>query len=86
MTQAELTPMDRIESLSRELVAHYGGGPDPELRVAAKLLLVALDQFRRHGGVRWSDLTREYLAIAENDQDKFERILRANRSEKTDLP
>jgi len=82
MLQQNQTPLEQIESLCEELVAHYGSGEDRELRVAAKTLLVALDQFRRHGGYRWSSLVREYLSIAENDPDKWEHILRANRGEK----
>lgn len=75
------TPMEKIESLFDELVAHYGSGDDKELRVAAKMLMVALDRFRLHGGGEWSSLVREYVSIAVNDQEKFERILQANRSE-----
>lgn len=73
--------MTQIESLFDELVKHYGDGDDRELRVAAKLLMVALDRFRRHGGHEWPGLVREYTSIAVNDQERFEQILRANRSE-----
>ena len=86
MPEPALTPMERIESLSRELLSHYGDGPERELRVAAKLYLVALDQFRRYGGSNWPDLATEYLTIAKRDPEKFERILRANRSDKTARP
>lgn len=71
--------MERIEALFEELVAHYGEGDDRELRVAAKMLLVALDGFRRHGGSGWPALAREYLGLAVNDPEKFEQVLRANR-------
>lgn len=84
MQQHNQTPMTRIESLFEELVSHYGGGDDPELRVAAKMLMVALDRFRRHGGGEWSGLVREYTSIAVNEQERFERILNANRNEKMD--
>ncbi len=80
--QPDSTPLERIESLCAELTAHYGEGADRELRVAAKLLLVALDQFRRHGGYGWSSQVREYLSIAEYDAETFNAILRANRSDK----
>lgn len=73
--------MAKIETLFDELVKHYGDGDDRELRVAAKMLMVALDRFRRHGGFEWSNLVREYTSIAMSDQEKFDRILRANRSE-----
>jgi len=81
MPQENQTPMLQIESLFEELVQHYGEGDDRELRVAAKMLMVALDRFRRYGGYQWSSLVREYTNQALNDQEKFERILRANRSE-----
>jgi hypothetical protein len=82
MPQQNQTPMEQIESLCEELVTHYGGGEDRELRVAAKLLMVALDRFRRYGGYEWSNTVQEYVSIAVNDSEKFERILRANRNEK----
>lgn len=82
MPQLHQTPMVKIESLFEELVAHYGDGEDRELRVAAKMLMVALDRFRRHGGSGWAGLVREYTSIAVNDLERFELILRANRSEK----
>lgn len=84
MSQQNQTPMVQIESLFEELVAHYGDGEDRELRVAAKMLMVALDRFRRHGGGGWAGLVREYTSIAVDDLERFERILRANRSEKVE--
>lgn len=84
MHQQNQTPMTRIESLFDELVTHYGDGEDRELRVAAKMLMVALDRFRRHGGGEWPGLVREYIGIAVHDQEKFDRILKANRNEKID--
>jgi hypothetical protein len=77
------TPVEQIELLCEELATHYGDGNDRDLRIAAKLLLVALERFRQHGGPRWSSLVRDYLSIAEYDPDKFERILESNRSEKS---
>lgn len=82
MYQKNQTPMMQIEYLFEELVAHYGDGDDRELRVAAKMLIVALDRFRRYGGCEWSNLVREYMSIAVNDLEKFERIIHANRNEK----
>ena len=81
MSQQHLTPMEQIESLCDQLASHYGEGEGRELRVAAKMLLVAVDRFRRHGGLGWSNLVREYLEIAEHDPEKFERIINANRGE-----
>ena len=80
--QHNQTPMVRIESLFEELVAHYGEGDDRELRVAAKMLMVSLDRFRRHGGGEWSSLVREYMSIAVHDEARFERMLEANRGER----
>jgi hypothetical protein len=82
MSQKNQTPMEQIESMFNELVKHYGEGDDRELRVAGKMLIVALDRLRRHGGQNWSNLAWEYTSIAVNDQEKFDRILNANRSEK----
>ena len=82
MPQKNQTPVEQIESLCKELTKQYGDGEDRDLRVAAKLLLVALDRFRRHGGPGWPSLVREYLSIAEYETDKFDHILIANRSEK----
>ena len=75
------TPMERIESLCEELRTHYQDGEDRELRVAAKTMLVALDQFRRWGGNNWKNLVREYTEMALHDPEKFDRVLLANRSE-----
>jgi hypothetical protein len=81
MTPPTQTPLTQIEALFEELVKHYGDGDDRELRVAAKMLMVALDRFRQYGGGGWPNLVREYTSIAMNDPDKFERILIANRNE-----
>lgn len=76
------TPLERIEQLLVEIRPHYGDATDAELRIAAKLLLVALSQFRQYGGHNWQQLVQEYLDIATQHPEKFERILRSNRSEK----
>jgi hypothetical protein len=81
MTQQDRTPMEQIESLCKELVTHYGGGEDPQLLVAAKMLIVALDQFRRYGGRERSNQVQEYLSIAVHESGNYERILQANRNE-----
>jgi hypothetical protein len=74
------TPMERVEELFDELVAHYGDGDQRELRAAAKLLLVALSKFRAHGGPRWEDLMDEYVNALKHDPEKFARMLESNRS------
>lgn len=76
------TPLERIEQLCTDLRVHYGEATDSELRIAAKLLLVALTQFRDHGGPNWQNLVQEYVDIAARHPDKFEGILQSNRSEK----
>ena len=79
---SEMTPLERAEAVFQELVAHYGGAEDRELRAAAKLLLVALDKFRVHGGSNWSGLLDEYVDLAKRDPERFERILHGNRGKK----
>ena len=76
------TPMERIASTCDALTEHYQDGDDRELRIAAKALLVALDRFRRYGDHNWPDLVQEYLDLAAHDPEKFELILKSNRSEK----
>ena len=76
------TPLERIEQLSQELRDHYQHAEDCELRIAAKLMLVALDQFQRCGGPQWTSLVQEYVDTAVWDPAKFQRILRSNRGEK----
>jgi len=78
--RSESSPLECVERLHAELVAHYGGGEDPELRAAAKLLLVALDGFRRHGGESWDARVQEYLAIARDDPERFARIFAGHAS------
>jgi len=81
-----MTPVERVDLLYRELVAHYHEAPDAEVRAAVKLLLVAVDGLKRHGGSDWARLVYEYLAIAERDPERFERILRGNRANASSPP
>ena len=76
-----MTPLEKVEALYEELVAHYGEGEDREIRSAAKLLLVALAKFKEHGGPRGIAVVDEYLDLLKHDLDKFERIISSNRSE-----
>lgn len=75
-----MTPLERVESFYRELVEHYHEGSDPELRAAAKLLLVAIAELKRHGGPDWQGLLDEYVQIAKRDPERFDRMVRSNRS------
>jgi hypothetical protein len=76
-----MTPLNKVEALYEELVAHYGEGEDRELRAAAKLMLVALDKFKAHGGQRGIALADEYLDLLKLDPDKFDRIISTSRNE-----
>ncbi|MGB5735910.1 MAG: hypothetical protein WBM40_15850 [Thiohalocapsa sp.] len=78
------TPMERVEHLYADLVAHYGEGDQRELRAAAKILLVALSKFREHGGVHWQTLLDEYVDALKHDPQKFERMLESNRATSSD--
>lgn len=80
--EPNMTPLERAEAVFHELVAHYGAAEDRELRAAAKLLLVALDKFRVHGGADWSALLDEYVDLAKRDPERFQRILHGNRGKK----
>jgi hypothetical protein len=75
-----MTPVERVESLYRELVEHYHEAPDAGLRAAAKLLLVALSELKRHGGPGWKALLDEYVQIAKEDPERFDRMLQGNRT------
>ena len=74
-----VTPQEKIEALYDELCAHYASGEDREIRAAAKMLLVALDKFRKYGGANWKALLDEYITLVKEDPDKFERILQGQR-------
>lgn len=78
------TPMERVEQLYGDLVAHYGEGDKRELRAAAKILLVALSKFREHGGAQWQSLLEEYVDALKHDPQKFERMLESNRATSSD--
>lgn len=76
-----MTPLERAEILYQELVAEYGEGADPELRAAAKLLMVALINLKTYGGPGWQGLVNEYLFMLRDDPARFQRILDANRGQ-----
>lgn len=80
-----MTPLEKVEALFDELVQHYGEAEDREIRAATKLLLVAIAQLKTHDEHRWKGLMREYISLAEDDPDKFERILNSNRSTPNDV-
>ncbi len=75
-----MTPLERVEVFYQELVAHYHEAEDAELRAAAKLLLVAIAELKRHGGPHWGRLLDEYVDIAKKDPSRFDRMVRGNRT------
>lgn len=77
----ELTPLEKIESLYSELVDWYGEAGKKEQRVAAKLLIVALEKFSIYEGNDWESLVMEYVAILKNDPERFQKIIESNRGE-----
>lgn len=75
------TPVEKVEALYRELVDWYGEGSDREMRAASKLLMIALLKLKAHGGFGWRGLVEDYVLMLENDPERYERILDANRGE-----
>lgn len=84
MSQDNQSPIERVEALYADLVAHYGSGDLKELRAAAKILLVALAKFREHGGPQWAALLDEYVDILKHDPQRFQRMLESNRARSPD--
>jgi hypothetical protein len=70
-----------VEAFYDELLAHYGPGKDREVRAAAKLLLVALDKFRQHGGQNWMSLVSEYITMIREHPDKFDLMMKCQRGQ-----
>jgi len=81
-----MTPLEKVEALYDELVAWYGEGPDRETRAASKLLMIALLKLKEHEGFGWRALVEEHLAMLQNDPQRFERMLEANRSGAKEWP
>lgn len=79
--ERQMTPLERVEALYKELVAWYGEGTDREIRAASKLLMVALLQLKEHGGFGWEGLVDDYLLMLKNDPERYAKMLDANRGE-----
>jgi hypothetical protein len=47
----------------------------------AKLLLVALDKFRRHGGQEWMSLVTEYITMIKENPEKFDLMMKCQRGQ-----
>jgi hypothetical protein len=75
------SPLKKVEAFYDELLAHYGSAKDRELRAAAKLLLVALDNFRRHGGQNWLSLVTEYISMIKEHPEKFDLLMKCERGQ-----
>jgi hypothetical protein len=84
------TPLERVEALYDQLVAWYGDGDHREMRAAAKLLMVALNKLKEHGGPGWEWVVHDYLHIINEDPERYARMMAANRGERKcgggDLP
>ena len=77
------SPLERVERLYLDLVAHYEGGERRETRAATKLLLVALARLREHEGDAWERLVDEYVEIARERPEELARILDGNRGRRS---
>lgn len=75
------TPLEKAESLYRELVVSYHEGEKREIRAASKLLMVALLHLKEHGGFAWQGLVEEYVIMLKNDPERFHNMLDSNRGE-----
>ena len=75
----EDNPLQKVDRFYAELVSHYGDAHDREIRAAAKLLLVALESFQRHGGPGWRRLVHEYLTLMDENPEKFDRVIKCQR-------
>lgn len=74
-----LNPLQRVDQLYEELVAHYGDAEDRNIRAAAKLLLVALEKFQLHAGPDWVKLVNEYLCLVADNPQKARRVMNCQR-------
>jgi hypothetical protein len=74
-------PLRKAEAFYDELLAHHGPGKDRDIHAAAKLLLVALDKFRRHGGQEWMSLVTEYITMIKENPEKFDLMMKCQRGQ-----
>ena len=77
-----ISPIERVEQLYLDLVAHYAGGEQREARAAAKLLIIALARLAEHRPDDWEKLVDEYVEIVRDQPGELERILDGGRSRK----
>lgn len=77
-----MTPLEKVEALYQELVDWYGEGSERERRAASKLLMVALLKLKESGGFGWQGLVEEYLLMLQNDPERYQKMLDANRGER----
>ena len=76
------SPIERVESLYLDLVAHYADGEQRETRAAAKLLIIALARLAEHRPDDWERIVGEYAEIVRDQPRELERILDGGRSRK----
>ena len=74
-------PLRKAEAFYDKLLAHHGPGKDRDIHAAAKLLLVALDKFRRHGGQEWMSLVTEYITMIKENPEKFDLMMKCQRGQ-----
>jgi hypothetical protein len=79
-----MTPLEKVEALYDELVAWYGEGRDREIRAATKLLMVALVRLKEHGGFGWQSLVEDYLRMLNDEPERYQKMLNANRGKTAD--
>jgi hypothetical protein len=78
-----MTPLEKVEALYQELVDWYGDAATKrEVRAALKLLMVALSELKKHDRFGWRGLVEDYLLMLENDPERYQRMLDANRGER----
>ena len=78
-----ISPIERVEQLYLDLVAHYAGGERREARAAVKLLTVALARLAEHCPDEWEKLVDDYVEIVRDRPGELERILDGGRSRKS---
>ena len=74
-------PIQKVAAFYEDLLEHYGSCSDREIRVAVKLLRVALGKFRLHGGPAWMSLIDEYVTMTKQNPEKFDLVMKCQRGQ-----
>ena len=80
---AEPSPIERVEALYLDLVAHYGRGEERERRAATKLLSVALARLAENDPDGWLRTVEEFVTMARVEPERFARVLEGGRRRKS---